>query len=232
MARATDDDEFERAMEGLGAKASRPARAGKRASAPPAVIEDIDFEAAMREIPDGKSGRVAAAVAGSSPAPMATTSTSPTAGVAGAKSAAAGARPASRYEATADEKAAFLEAVGGVAAPKEGGAVGSTEPAIDVDALVRRVRRGQIEPDASLDLHGKSRQQALDQVRRFVAEAQSEKWRVVRIVVGKGLHSEGGDAVVGPAVEQWLADGPALEIARAPTHLGGAGALLVVLRLE
>ncbi|MFO0747007.1 MAG: Smr/MutS family protein [Myxococcota bacterium] len=222
MASRNDEEEFERAMEGLGVKpAPRPGR-NRRGLEAPTVVEDIDFEAAMRELPDGRAARA------TTPAPVETGTASETPK---GEARAAPEEPA-RYAATAEERAAFLAAVGAVTAPKEGAASPAKVAPFDAEALVRRIRRGQVEPDASLDLHGKNRQQALDQVKRFVAEARAEKWRLVRIVVGKGLHSEGGDAVVGPAVERWLVEGPAIEVLRAPTHLGGAGALLAVLRLE
>lgn len=219
MAKRTDEDEFERAMMMLDVKPAEKAkkRSGKEAAGPE-VVEDVDFEAAMRALPDGRA---------KAPPPKAK--------AAAEVNAAPEKRPAKevRYAATEEEAAEFLEAMAHVRAPKP--ASESTTTVVgspDVEALARRIGRGQLEPDASIDLHGKTRQQALDQVKRFVGQARAEKWRVVRVVVGKGLHSEGGDAVVGPAVERFLRDGPALEVLKAPVHLGGGGALIAILRLE
>lgn len=228
MARPGDDDEFERAMAGLGVKRTQPARPGRKGPIAPSVVEDIDFEAAMRELPDGRAPKAAPGAAAGSGEATAGKTALPAATRAGVGPKV---EDAPRYAATAEEKQAFLAAVGAVAIPKEE-ARRAVLPAFDAEALLRRLRRGQVEPDASLDLHGRNKQQALAEVKRFVDEARAEKWRVVRVVVGKGLHSEGGDAIVGPAVERWLAEGPALEVIRAPTHLGGAGALLAVLRLD
>jgi len=226
MAKRSDDDEFERAMMMLDVKPSEKKKRPGKEPAAPEVVEDVDFDAAMRALPDGRVPKAAP--------------------VKDAKHDGAPAAPAervtasdARYAATAEEAAEFLTAMAGdispIAAGRQGGVAapeGTTKVvgSVDVEALRRKIGRGQLEPDAVLDLHGNNRQQALARLERFVAQARSDKWRVVRIIVGKGLHSEGGDAVVGPAVERWLRDGPALEILKAPAHLGGGGALIAILR--
>lgn len=185
--------------------------------------EDIDFDRLMRELPDGKASRSRVAPRAEAPAPAAATPTA--------------ARVPDRHAATPEERAAFLAAMS-LAEPPRTRDPAPRDPAPrtigapDVDHLVKRLRRGEIEPDATLDLHGFNRERAMKELASFVADARAEKWRVVRVIVGKGLHSEGGDAVIGPAVERWLVEGPALGVQRAPAHLGGGGALLVVLRLE
>jgi DNA-nicking Smr family endonuclease len=100
-----------------------------------------------------------------------------------------------------------------------------------VATLAQEARLGRIVPDATLDLHGLSRAEALAKVAWFVDNALYGGCRFLLIVTGRGRQS--GEAVLRQAVEEWLAgqQGKGVrEWCRAPARLGGDGALLLALR--
>ncbi len=93
---------------------------------------------------------------------------------------------------------------------------------------LKQLERGQIKPEATLDLHGLSRTEALARARAFLGHASRQGWPAVVIVTGKGLHSPDGP-VLRLAIEQLLASSAqlVLEWAPAPRLYGGGGALVV-----
>lgn len=95
-----------------------------------------------------------------------------------------------------------------------------------LDAL----RRANVGPDATLDLHGMRAALAAERVARFVREAERSGLARVRIIHGKGLHSEGGGVLLHVVVET-LTEGAAAPFVQAfvtaPLASGGSGALLV-----
>jgi DNA-nicking Smr family endonuclease len=98
-----------------------------------------------------------------------------------------------------------------------------------LDAL----RRGEIEEEAELDLHGLSARDARAALRAALDEAWSGGLRCVRIVHGRGRHSEQGP-VLKASLADWLAEPPldarVMAFAPAAGRAGGAGATLVLLR--
>jgi DNA-nicking Smr family endonuclease len=97
---------------------------------------------------------------------------------------------------------------------------------------MKQLERGALRPDGELDLHGLVRDEAVARTRGFLAHAVRQKWSVVVIVTGKGLHSAEGP-VLRRAVEQLL-DGSrdlVLEWGEAPRRFGGAGALAVFVKM-
>ena len=97
---------------------------------------------------------------------------------------------------------------------------------------MRRLRRGQLLPEATLDLHGLFREPALEKVRWFLQDAAYQGFRTLLIVTGRGQHSAEGP-VLREAVARYLREqegGPVLEWGVAPPRLGGDGALVVFLR--
>lgn len=91
-----------------------------------------------------------------------------------------------------------------------------------------------VTPGDRLDLHGMRAEEAGRAVVRFVRDAQRRGERVVLIVHGRGLHSDGGAGVLAGRAVAALGEGGAapcvLAFRTAPGRLGGEGALLV--RLE
>ena len=93
------------------------------------------------------------------------------------------------------------------------------------------LRRGRWPAESELDLHGLDAREARAAVRRLVAEAGEAGRRCVRVVHGRGLHSEDG-AVLRERLPDWLGQGPAAEavLAWCPEARSRGGATLVLLR--
>jgi len=95
------------------------------------------------------------------------------------------------------------------------------------------MRRGQLEIDRSLDLHGFTLDRAHGVLHRFIERSIKEQLRVLLVITGKGKGGQ-GRGVIRHSVPQWLKSGPfashifAIRNAH-PTH-GGDGALYVILR--
>jgi DNA-nicking Smr family endonuclease len=106
----------------------------------------------------------------------------------------------------------------------------------DVSAReLRALRSGERRPEARLDLHGMTREEALDAAERFVQRSRAGGLRAVLIIHGRGLNSDGGDPVLRPAVLAWLGGAAAtragvMAYAPAPQRAGGPGATVVLLR--
>lgn len=97
------------------------------------------------------------------------------------------------------------------------------------DRLFRRLRRGQLPVADSIDLHGMSREVALDRLQRFVPQARLRGAQCILVIHGKGL-SSGHQAVLRPSVPVWLRQMPGvLAYCPALPRHGGDGALYVLL---
>jgi DNA-nicking Smr family endonuclease len=94
-----------------------------------------------------------------------------------------------------------------------------------------RLKRGRVEVERRLDLHGQTQAQAHRRLQAFVAEAVAGGCRCVLIVTGKGLETGG---TLRHMVPRWLNEEPnrARVVAFTPAQPrdGGAGALYVLLR--
>jgi len=101
-------------------------------------------------------------------------------------------------------------------------------PMSGIDARTqRKLRRGQMRPEARLDLHGCTQAQAFDVLARFLAGAQARGQRTVLVVTGKS-------GVLRHEVPRWLHVAPnaprVLSSHAARPGDGGEGALYVLLR--
>jgi DNA-nicking Smr family endonuclease len=112
-----------------------------------------------------------------------------------------------------------------VAAPRAGGTGLDRRSA-------ERLKRGQLRPEARLDLHGMTQEEAHRALERCLAAAQEKGKRTVLVITGKGSGERRG--VLRDAVPRWLAEAPnrgrVLATAPAQPKDGGAGALYVLLR--
>jgi DNA-nicking Smr family endonuclease len=95
-----------------------------------------------------------------------------------------------------------------------------------------RFRKGEMQIDAALDLHGHTQHSAHARLRSFVLDAASAGKRCLLIVTGKGKGAEGG--VLRRALPHWL-EAPdlslyILSIAPAKIRHGAEGAFYVLLR--
>lgn len=101
---------------------------------------------------------------------------------------------------------------------------------ISQEALAK-LRRGQWVAQAALDLHGLRRDEARDAVARFLPQAVRDGLRCVRVIHGKGLGSVDRKPVLKDKVLRWLVQrDEVIAFCEAPPHVGGSGALLVLLR--
>jgi DNA-nicking Smr family endonuclease len=97
---------------------------------------------------------------------------------------------------------------------------------------MRLVRRGQLVPEARLDLHGLHRDQAREKVRFFLENGVYQGFRTVLLITGRGLGS-GSEPVLRTEIERYLthqAGAWVVEWGRAPRQYGGEGALVVFLK--
>jgi DNA-nicking Smr family endonuclease len=94
-----------------------------------------------------------------------------------------------------------------------------------------RLKRGRVDVEQRLDLHGQTQAQAHGRLQVFLAEAAAGGCRCVLIVTGKGLETGG---TLRHMVPRWLNEEPnrARVVAFTPAQPrdGGAGALYVLLR--
>ncbi len=96
-----------------------------------------------------------------------------------------------------------------------------------------RIARREIEIEVEIDLHGFTAPEARRLVIDTIAEAAAAGERCLRIVHGRGRHSEAGP-VLKAGLLDWLTSPPlaarVMAFATAPPEEGGAGATIVLLR--
>jgi DNA-nicking Smr family endonuclease len=94
-----------------------------------------------------------------------------------------------------------------------------------------RLKRGQVQIEQTLDLHGRTQDEAHAALGRFLAAARAAGCRCVLVVTGKGLGSGG---TLRHMVPRWLNEGTnrqhTLAFSLAQARHGGTGALYVLLR--
>lgn len=85
-------------------------------------------------------------------------------------------------------------------------------------------------PDDFLDLHGKTREEALVMVHNFIELAYQQRLRHVLIITGWGKHSGQGGPILRRTVWEWLKKNGgryARDFASAPSEHGGEGAIWI-----
>ena len=103
-----------------------------------------------------------------------------------------------------------------------------------------RMKRGKLVPEARIDLHGMTIDQAHPELIRFILTAQTRGLRLVLVITGKGMREDPHDpmprrrGVLKTQVPQWLRLPPAapavLQVSEAHNRHGGSGAYYVYLR--
>lgn len=103
-----------------------------------------------------------------------------------------------------------------------------------------RLKRGKVDPEARIDLHGMTLAQAQPALTGFILRAQAQGKRLVLVITGKGKNTDTGgpiptrNGVLRHAVPQWLGMAPlsglVLQITQAHVRHGGGGAYYVYLR--
>jgi DNA-nicking Smr family endonuclease len=96
---------------------------------------------------------------------------------------------------------------------------------------LRKLRRGTWPIQDSLDLHGNNTDAARKLLQAFLHEATERNLRCVLVIHGKGLNSQGGEAVLRKLTRHWLTQHrQVLGYCDAQPRNGGSGAALVLLK--
>lgn len=102
------------------------------------------------------------------------------------------------------------------------------------ERVLRKLRRGEFPPRATLDLHGLTKDAAKPALEKFINDARVAGHRCVLVVTGRGLHSEDSIPVLKQGVQAWLTHGrpsrQVLAFCSARPEDGGTGAVYVLLR--
>jgi DNA-nicking Smr family endonuclease len=103
-----------------------------------------------------------------------------------------------------------------------------------------KLRRGRLEPEARIDLHGMTAERAHAALSGFILRAYAEDLRLVLVITGKGRPGDTDrlapyrSGVLRHGVPHWLAAPPlgakVLQVAPAHSRHGGGGAYYVYLR--
>ncbi|MYN13558.1 hypothetical protein GSY71_10465 [Pusillimonas sp. TS35] len=100
----------------------------------------------------------------------------------------------------------------------------------DSAGLIKDLERGRWAPQAVLDLHGDTLEQARERLDRFLASCLAHNIRCVRIIHGKGYGSRDGQPVLRSALRRWLTQLATVQAyAQCNEEDGGAGAVHVLL---
>ena len=94
---------------------------------------------------------------------------------------------------------------------------------------INEIRRMPVQEE--LDLHEMRLEDAVRSTNEFLEVCQKRGYRKVRIVTGKGLHSENGEAVLRPAIIGLCRNSSLVrEVSVPKASEGGSGALTVILK--
>ena len=109
------------------------------------------------------------------------------------------------------------------------------EPALEIPLSESSLKNPRISPaesesspDAELDLHGKTREEAIMMVQNFVMTCHANQFRTALIITGKGHHSGNQGPVLKREVQLWLERNGKQYISDFHTALarfGGSGAI-------
>ena len=95
---------------------------------------------------------------------------------------------------------------------------------------LRKLRRGHIPVEDSLDLHGLDAERARRLLQTFLDESRQHGVRCVRIIHGKGRNPDGSEGKLKILSRHWLAQSPLVLAFCEPAQAeGGGGAVLVLL---
>lgn len=100
--------------------------------------------------------------------------------------------------------------------------------------FLARLKRGDFSVQGHLDLHGYGREDVLPALERFLREAQRLGHSCVRVIHGRGTHSESEPSLMKREVARWLSSRrlsrTVVAFASARWQDGGSGAVYVLIR--
>ena len=86
-------------------------------------------------------------------------------------------------------------------------------------------------PEARIDLHGLTRDEAWSRLNSFVSDCIRRGLKKILIIHGKGNHSNGSDPVLGPMVKTFIEQNKNLGSSGHPDRsMGGSGATWVIIK--
>jgi len=86
-------------------------------------------------------------------------------------------------------------------------------------------------PEARIDLHGLTRDEAWSRLTSFVNDCIRRDYKKILIIHGKGNHSHGSDPVLGPMVKTFIEQNKNLGSSGHPDrNMGGSGATWVIIK--
>ena len=89
----------------------------------------------------------------------------------------------------------------------------------------------EMKPEARIDLHGLTREEAWSRLNSFVTDCKSRGLRKILIIHGKGNHSAGSDPVLGEMVRTFIEEDKRLGTSGHPLrNQGGTGATWVMIK--
>jgi DNA-nicking Smr family endonuclease len=98
-------------------------------------------------------------------------------------------------------------------------------------SYMKLIRNGKVTIDDNIDLHGYQRDDARRTLLGFLDHAQSQGYKLVRVVHGKGYNSSDNKPVLKAMVNKWLQSIPeVLAFVSASPRDGGIGAVYVLLK--
>lgn len=106
------------------------------------------------------------------------------------------------------------------------------EPPIAAPGRMKQLRQGRMTVEASLDLHGLTREQAREKTRFFLEDSVFQGRKTVLVITGRGKGSPEGP-VLRTDMQRYLsgeAKAWVLEWGQAPARYGGEGALVAFLK--
>lgn len=100
------------------------------------------------------------------------------------------------------------------------------------DRVFRKLKRGQLQISAELDLHGMTADKAKQALDRFMLHARNFRGQTcVRIIHGKGYGSRDGRPVIKQYIQMWLQEhSKVLAYSTCQAADGGTGAVYVLLK--
>jgi len=135
----------------------------------------------------------------------------------------------------ASEQQLFLEAINGLKLDVKFHNETPAEPLpakAGSSSRMKQLRRGTIRLDYELDLHGLTKDEAIDALNSFIKGAHRREQKAVLVITGRGNHSP-DEPVLKSAVDKWLREKGTemvVEFFSAPRQMGGEGAIVVFLR--